>query len=450
MSLRFRLNLLHGTLLAIALGSIIVAILLDAGPRSRAEYASMMQLARTHVERSLSNLRTAPDADAGLRALLADLGHLRHIRIDWQPVNGGQSLTKSASGEAAHPVSHRVLVDIPGAPRGDIVIAAAPGDEIAEIWETVSTIAFRGVLLAVALFGLSSLLIHHALTPIHSIGNALGSLGAGDFGARVPEAGPPELSAICRALNGLAEALQQAHSKNRHLAREMIGARDRERRELAHELHDELGPCLFSARANGAALVKAAGSGSPDLARIKQLGGAVLEQIERIQNVNRRVLTQLSPPGLKELGLTASLQALADNWQAQRGELRVDIKVGSIGEELAEAEALTVYRIVQEGLTNALRHGDANAVSVVVAEAMAAGGSRPMERGVVVSVTDGGRGLDPAAKPGFGIMGMQERLWALGGAFVLENRPEGGALLEARFPMPQAVVSRTVPPAQTE
>lgn len=450
MSLRLRLNLLHGALLAIALGSIILAMLLDAGPRARAEYGSMMQLARAHVERSLSNLRAAPEPEAALQALLADLGHLRHIRIAWQPADGEQAVTAKAAGDGVQPVPYRIAVDVPGAPRGDVVIAAAPGDETAEIWETVSTIAFRGALLAIALFGLSSLLIHHALSPVNSIGDALGALGAGEFGARVPVAGPPELSAICRSLNGLAEALQQAHEKNRHLAREMVGVRDRERRELAQEMHDELGPCLFSARANGSALLSALGPAALDRSKIEHLGKAVLEQIERIQSVNRRILTQLSPPGLKELGLAASLQALADNWQAQRAELQLDIDVGAIGEDLGEVEALTVYRIVQEGLTNALRHGGAEEINVIVAEAEGSGEGNLRERAVVVTVVDRGSGLDPAARPGFGRLGMLERLWALGGSLDLENAPGGGTRLEARIPLPRSAASTSADRARTE
>ncbi len=322
-------------------------------------------------------------------------------------------------------------------PRGNVVIAAASADEVAEIWETVSTIAFRGSLLAVAVFGLSSLLLHHSLRPINKVGKVLASLGAGDFTARVTVGGPRELLSICRALNGLAEALQQAHAQNRQLAREMVGARDRERRELARELHDELGPCLFSARANGAALLAAISSATADGAKVKQLGGTILEQIERIQSVNRRVLTQLSPPGLKELGLAVSLQALVDNWQAQRADLRIDIDVANEAEQLGESEALTVYRIVQEGLTNALRHGEAETVSVVVEYEQISVAWQPPDHAVVVRILDRGTGLDPKAKPGFGMLGMQERLWALGGTLVLDERPGGGTRLEARIPFLQ-------------
>lgn len=443
MSLRLRLNLLHAALLAIALGSIIAAMLFDAGPRARAEYDSMMQLARSHVERSLSSLRAAPDPQAGLKALLADLDHLRHIRIGWQSAAGDQVVADRAPGSRE---ALRISVDIPGTPRGDVVIAAAPGDEVAEIWETVSAIAFRGMILAIALFGLSSLLIQYSLGSIKAIGDGLASLGAGDFAARVPVKGPPELSTICGALNGLAEVLEQSLEENRRLAREMVGARDRERRELAHELHDEMGPCLFSARANGAALLQAIGSASLNGARIKQLGTAILVQIERIQNVNRRVLTQLSPPGLKELGIVLALQALVDTWQAQCADLRIDIDVGAAAGGLGEAEALTVYRIVQEGLTNALRHGGAETVSVVVKDEQISVAGKPSEEAVVVRILDNGRGLDPKGKPGFGMLGMQERLWALGGTVELVERPEGGTRLEARIPFQSSTA--TSPAAQ--
>lgn len=448
MSLRSRLNLLHAAVLLIGLGSIIMTIVLDAAPRARAEYSSMMLLARGHVERSLSDVLTSADPPARLRHLIGDLAQLRHIRIAWQ-ANGADD-AKARTGRGHDPGSSwlsamlltpqdaiRVPLQMPGMSPGHIVIAPSAGDEVAEIWETVTTIAQRGLLLVLSLLGLSSLLVHQALRPIKTISEALPALARGEYGDRVAVAGPPELAAICREINRLSEALQEAKQRNEKLARQMVGARDEERRKLSRELHDELGPHLFSARANGGALVDAARAAPVDGNRITELGAAFLDAIGCIQSINRRILTQLSPPGLRELGLGPALRALVDNWSASLDGLRIELEVWQDANGLAEAESLTVYRVVQECLTNAVRHGRADRIRVEVE--LATGDSEALASGpvVVVTVQDNGVGPSAQSQPGFGMLGMQERVMAFGGRLRLAGQAEGGTKVVAWIPVTQ-------------
>ena len=114
-------------------------------------------------------------------------------------------------------------------------------DEAAEIWNSIVSFSLGGAAIAVAAVLLMSILIAYLLRPIKSVGDALMVLEAGRYDVVVPEKGPPEISDICRKLNRLAATLEHTIAENRRLAQRIIFVQDEERKDLARELHDELG-----------------------------------------------------------------------------------------------------------------------------------------------------------------------------------------------------------------
>lgn len=439
LSIRARLNLLIGALLVLAFAINLIAIVLSAGPRIRAESENMLKLTRQTVEQEVSEIAASADPVRDLTGLLERLSDIRHARVALEPLLPELAQARGARLEARPEdppewfsrlfSSKRPPVRIPIAARdtllGTIVITSSPAEETAEIWEAVKGTTIIGLILLGAAFALMSLAIGQALRPIDKLGMALQSMEGGNYKVAVEPSGPPELAAISRKLNDLAQALTRTQQENRRLTGEIVSIEDRERRELARELHDEFGPYLFSIRANVTAM-QAAGEGgqAADFAAKRE---AALDQLGQLQQVNRRVLQRLRPPALTELGLDGALKGLIAQWQDSRGDVDVKLSTNLSWTALDDTTALTVYRVVQEGLTNAFRHAQAS--SILVSVATAADGP------IQVRIKDDGVGMSAGMRPGFGLSGMSERVWALGGTLSLANAPDGGVELDVRLPV---------------
>ena len=140
----------------------------------------------------------------------------------------------------------------------------------------------------------------------------------GDYEHLIPTTGPPEIRKSSREANELARTLRRLSQDNRSLLRRIVSLQDDERRDMARELHDELGPLLFGIRANTVALLEAIPH---------RKGGAecaaegILQSVETLQQANRRILDRLRPLYIQELGLERSIQTLLQNAKAQAPDL---------------------------------------------------------------------------------------------------------------------------------
>ena len=448
MSIRFRLNALFMALLSLALISFVLVMVVSAGPRIHAENDSIMRLAMEFVETTIESLQGTTDPGARLAVLLDGLKDLRHVRIyragDPEAERYAQAPTEGDApdwlSDLAEPSPGvQIPIRVNGEDFGNLVIAPRADHEAAEIWESIETITVVGGGLAAATVLLMSLLIGHLLKPIRTVGDALMVLDSGRYDVVVPESGPPEISDICRKLNRLAGTLERTISEKRQLAERVICVQDEERKDLARELHDELGPYLFAIRAAITAL-KAEIQRGGDRQKLLNTCNTLVERMEMIQRVNRRVLHKLRPMGLEEFGLKAKLASLVALLQENNLEMTINLDVGDALPVCDETSNLTIYRVVQEGMTNALKHAGASVLDILVEPAdmrAAPVALREQSRPVVrVAVSDDGKGLSEEMKPSYGVAGMSERVWATGGEIKLTNRIGGGVTLEAWIPVP--------------
>jgi two-component system sensor histidine kinase UhpB len=444
LSLRGRINLLIALVLALGLAVNIARLVLEAGPRVQAEDQSVIRLAREFIEMIVADLNEAPDPNARLGQIARDLSRLRHVSIALQDA-AGQPLTPPRTGaedearappawfvNLVHPeqTAVKVPVSIQGKP-ASLVIASHPNDEIAEIWDGILTQLEVGSVIALALFLVTMTVVGRALAPLRSLSEAMGRLEGGHYDARVAPGGAPELAAICTRLNHVAATLGEAVEDKRRLAERAVSLQDMERKEIARELHDELGPYLFSLRAHAAALARL--SDAPELSAdaVRKHGSAILEQVNALQQFNRRVLERLRPVGLAELGLRQALEALLRPWRELHPDVRIEAAISPALGATGETADLTIYRIVQEALTNVFRHAGATSVNVTIEPA-----GQPGQDGrgcARVKVSDNGRGMEPDQKLGFGLVGMRERILALGGTLNVASS-EGGVTVEALVP----------------
>src|SRR6478609_10364265 len=388
LSLHARINLLLALVLSLGLSINIARLVLEAAPRVQAEDQSVIRLARQFVETIVAGLNEAPDPDARLNQIVHDLSRLRHVSITRQDDAAGKVADRAGENgdprsppawfvALVHPekTSVSVPISIHGKP-GSLVITSHPDDEMAEIWDGIVTQLEVGSAIAIALFLITMLVVDRALAPLQSLSKAMTDIEAGRYDARVEPGGAPELAAICTKLNHLAATLGDAVEDKRQLAERAVSLQDMERKEIARELHDEFGPYLFALRAHASSLVRLADIREPNAGTLRKHGSAILEQVNALQQFNRRILERLRPVGLAELGLHEALGALLRLWGESHPDVEIATTISPALGETGETADLTIYRIVQEALTNVFRHADATSVDVTIEPANPPAGLR--------------------------------------------------------------------------
>jgi two-component system sensor histidine kinase UhpB len=428
----------------------VARLVLDAAPRVQAEDQSVTRLAREFVQTLVAGLDETPDPDARLNQIVQDLSRLRHVSITRQSnVVETRPPAANSSGDGGewrsvpawfvalvHPDQMAVSVPISiGGKPGSLLITSHPADEMVEIWDGIVTQLEIGSAIAIALFLITMLVVSRALAPIEALSAAMARIEAGGYDTRVTPDGPPELAAICTKLNHLAMTLGGAIDDKRRLAERVVSLQDVERKEIARELHDEFGPFLFALRVHASSLSRIADAPEPNLDAVRKRGAAILEQVDSLQRSNRRVLEKLRPVGLTELGLRDALGALLRLWSESHPGVVVETSISPSLGETGETADLTIYRTIQEALTNVFRHAGATRVDVSIEPAgLPAGAARGDRSGVLVRVRDNGSGLRPDHRLGLGLIGMRERILALGGSLTVASG-DGGVTVEAVVPM---------------
>ena len=313
---------------------------------------------------------------------------------------------------------------------GSIFAVADPEAAVRQAWLRVSTIADFAAAMALAIFVFAALAIAHTLAPTAAIVAGLRQLALGDYRRRLPPFRAREFALIGCAVNDLADRLGRATAERIALTRRLIEVRDDERKQMARELHDEFGQCLTATVALAGA-IEAGARGRPDLA---QDARAIVGVARRMMTSLRGALAQLRNPIAEELGLEASLAQLVAGWNALDGPrtaVRLDVETDLAG--VPDDIASNVYRIAQECLTNAIRHGAPSEVRLCV--------GRIAERAGAIALTveddGGGDAARVVAAAGRGITGMRERVEAFGGDFMI-CRAARGVRVAATIPLAAA------------
>jgi two-component system sensor kinase len=239
------------------------------------------------------------------------------------------------------------------------------------------------------------------------------------------------LTVILRDISDRAKAereLRHAHEELRSVSQAMHEVRESERTRIARELHDELGQALTALKMD----VDLLGSSIPgDRSDLVERTEAMRELLDSTVATTRRISADLRPLVLDDLGLGAAAEWLAQSF-AHRTQIPCDLQVDASCAQLGEPHASALFRIMQESLTNVAKHARAHRVAVRVERS---GGD------AVLTVSDDGVGMDPAARPGprsFGLRGIGERVMLLGGEVQITSRPETGTTIVARIPLVRA------------
>ncbi|HEX4178025.1 MAG TPA: ATP-binding protein, partial [Rhizomicrobium sp.] len=372
--------------------------------------------------------------DAYLERLVKSFDGNRHLRVALI-ARGHEVIASTLASPDPVPGWYQRLLEIPVQERIDtaprlngriLKVTTDAHNEIGEDWTQFRDGAAILALFSLLVLGLLHLAMARVSGPLHKLTGGFEAVGGGDYAAHVAPRGPRELSTLAEAFNRMVARLKRLEDANRRLTGQMLAIQEEERADLARDLHDEMGPFLFAMRLDAEAIqAEAKKSGQPVIAeRASGLG----EAVSHIQSRVRNILKQLRPDGLAETGLKVAIANLVTFWQRHHGGIVIHLDVAA--EDFGAETDAAIYRLVQEGLTNAARHGAARQVWIGIAAGVA----------IRVTVEDDGVGLAGQGGAGLGLKGMRERLAALNGELRLSARPGGGTRLEAVIPCAAAAV----------
>jgi len=225
------------------------------------------------------------------------------------------------------------------------------------------------------------------------------------------------------------KARAQLH-ETRMLTKHMDEAQEAERRHLARELHDELGQCLTAIKTDAVLIRNRTQDNEPKLYQSSQ---AIIDTASHIYDVVHNMITRLRPSPLDDLGLLATLEEATKNWQDRQSEITFSLDVQGDVTGLNESINMTVFRVVQEAVTNAVRHAAASRISVAVHRETVASGEQ-----LEINIRDNGKGMevhDFHSDVDFGLLGMRERAQSLGGTFTLDSHLGEGVNLTVTIPL---------------
>ena len=273
-----------------------------------------------------------------------------------------------------------------------------------------------------------------ALRPLHALEATAERVRQGDLGARVAPSPLADRTVrrVGDAINLLLDELVADRARARRLATEVIKTGDRERARLARELHDSTAQTLSAVVMQLAATIRAVES--PEAAkRLEMIREAVVDALEEVRLLSHTVHSRV----LDDLGLSAGLRHLARE-MARGDELTISVDAPPALVDISPSSAAVLYRVAQEGISNAVRHAAAKTIAVRLSLDGAA---------ATLEIEDDGDGFDAAhVGGGLGIFSMRERVTLVDGTFDLVSRPGNGTRIRATVPLEPTESLRGVEP----
>ncbi|MCY1347662.1 hypothetical protein D9M69_337800 [compost metagenome] len=415
MSALWRINLLVVLFFALVGAACLALLLRQAEQDVRRELLAAEAVAQYLREAALRD-------PAALQPRLT--GSLRHVRV--------HRLDQPERAQAAGPMQRWLAQWL--YPEGDaaaevlsladgsrVRIRVDPRDEVDEIRDSLQQLL---LLFGLAL-GLSLLAIHWAvrrgLRVLDELLAALQQVSRGELRARLPPHSSAESQRLADHFNRMATSLERVNAENAELTDALLALQERERRQLAQALHDDLGQYLAGIRAQLFLLRSVSGQ----LPVVSSTAEALESNCQHLQDGFRALVRDLYPVVLERLELAEAVRLLGQQWQEAHGiacrmQLAEDLPPLSL-----EAKA-HLYRLLQEALTNVLRHAGAREVRI----RLRAGRQR-----LRLLVRDDGRGAGHLAGGGIGLRSMRERARCLGGELKLLTRPGAGLVLSLSVPV---------------
>jgi len=444
MKLRTRLNLVVTGLTATFVIVLIAAEILTARTSVREE----IEAANRAASQLLGRLASIYSREGGPELLLQFLQQLGRVHANDIVLESpaGHVLYRSPpptykAGREAPAWFAQLLVPAPArhtfplAGGVRLIVEAHSSRAVLDAWDQITRLLTVATIMLIIVNGLAFRLVGRSLAPFPIIADGLQRIQQGDLAFRLPQLPGFEAHAIGGAFNRMAQAVEdkvQAERKaleaetqleeRREMAHLVEQRVEEERRLIAHELHDEFSQSVTAIRSLALAIVTQGATRDPgEAARL------IAEEAARLYDAMHGLIPRLVPLSLDTLGLAETLESLVRDWQRRTPSIALLLRQ-ELSADPGPSVTLAIYRVVQEGLINALRHAQASRVDVSV---------QSDAHRMVVMINDDGVGL-PAdwARPGhFGLRGLRERVVHLGGVLTVANREPHGVCLTAEIPL---------------
>ena len=325
-------------------------------------------------------------------------------------------------------------------PDGRLVVRSNASRAVLDAWEEFVVLAVASLALLVVVNALVFWVVGRTVRPFGQIVTALNALQAGRFDVVLPPLAGTEAAAIGGAFNRMVGVLQEnienerraaraerELSDNRELGRWIEQHIEAERRMIARELHDELGQSVTAIRSMALSVAQRVHAHD---AESEQAARLIADESSRLYDAMQGLIPRLTPLVLDSFGLTEALNDLAERTRRSHPEVQIELQVELGDTQLAGDVALALYRAAQEGITNALRHGQATVLKLAL---------HAVPDSLTLDVVDDGQGLpaDGTQRSGhYGLRWLAERVEALGGRFSIEAALPRGVHLQVRLPLP--------------
>ncbi|GAA6183311.1 sensor histidine kinase [Aliiglaciecola sp. NS0011-25] len=431
MSMRALINFrIIASVIVILIFSIIIAVW-QARVSVEKEVRSSINLAVQMIEFGFDHLSTGSEQKHAWFEKIATMQPARHLNISIE--NTKRSTVKGESHyqnpeENAAPrwfiksvmadfLTHNYDMEIADGSVETIFITADPMDEINEAWGETKVFFGSIALMLSVIFFTVNLVFNSMLKAVKAILSGLRQVETGHFDLQLPHFKISEFNTIAMEINGMSRALKNAQTNNQALALHSMKIQETERQNMSRELHDEMGQSLTAIKAMAVTCQQ-------PKTDVKAITDSIIKICDHLSVVVRSMMKTLHPLSLSELGLGATLSELVTEWQRRNETLCFDLEYDPSLESLSDEIAIHVYRIVQECLTNVVRHANASKVEVLI--------NKDADQ-VKITVTDDGQGkqFNPA---GFGLLGMRERAENLGGQFHIESIENYGVKVTVELP----------------
>lgn len=451
-----RVTLRHGLIIAIA-GILVSTLMISAaltywhaGHKLDVEMKSMLAAVQRTIRVALQDIEESPAGSRQVARLIRTYDHSRHVRVELKDASGHTLLASQPAPVAGGMPdwffrlieTHEMSAVIDGlGPKADgskIVITADPRNEAGEVWGDIKLHLSTLALFCVLALSILSALLRYALSPLDRIRTAFENMGQGRFGEKVPVAGPAEMEQLAEGFNRMSGLLLEIDDKNRQLDAQLEAVQEEERANLARDLHDEVGPLLFSIDVDATTIRDISAKKSEP--RIGERAAAIQDAVAQVKDQVRTILWQLRPGLLLDLGLKNALENLTASLRSRHPGVTFALDVPPAGFS-TRIEAV-LLAIVREAVNNALKHGKPTIIQIRIS-ANAAGTVE------AVIVNDGGSMLDGPATGSLGVRSMQERARIAGGTLTIANLA-GNRGVEVKLSLPAEMeAAKPQPTAQS-
>ena len=453
MTLRLKINLIVSLLTLL-----FVAVMLGLQLRAMRESVQEEVVAANRVAAQLLNRTAWLYAAQGAPAMLSFLQGVGRVRSNDITLLDEQEQVLYSSPTSVYkagrdapdwfagfvsPRPNEMSIVFPG---GKLIVRANASRAVLDAWDDAVLLTLSALGLLLVVNALVFWLVGRATRPFADIVDALNQLENGRFDVALGALPGSEAAAIGAAFNRMVGMLQQhieterravraesRLSESRELGRWVDQKIEQERRLIARELHDELGQSVTAMRSMALSIARRMETLDP---QAEQAARVIADESARLYTAMHGMIPRLTPLVLDKFGLVAALEDLVERTRTSHG-IQVDWQLGLALDRvpLDTDAALVLYRTAQEGITNALRHGQAQRIVLAL---------RGDEEAVTLTLTDDGRGLPAtgaaqATDAGhYGLRWLAERIENLGGELRLEPAAPNGAQLTVRLPLPVA------------